>query len=46
MTTATLIRKAFNWGWHTFQSLSPLWYIAWQQAGRQAGRQAGMVLER
>ena len=41
---ATLIRKAFNWGWLTIQRFGPLlsWQEAWQHAGRHG---AGEVAE-
>lgn len=42
MTRATLIKKAFNWRWLTFQRFStlPSWQEAWQYSGRHG---AGVV---
>ena len=39
MTTATLIKKTFNWGWFTVQRFSPL------SCRKHGGTQADMVLE-
>ena len=41
MTIATLIKKAFNWGWLTVKRFSSLssWWEAWGHADRHSARE-------
>jgi hypothetical protein len=38
MSTATLTRKALNWGWLTVSEFEPIILMAGEHGSRQAGR--------